>query len=147
AYMAFKAGVLIIQPQSASALKASTPLDKPNDVLQQLLWLAAFLAGFSDRFADSVLRNLTGRLGGDRQSDFLSADRPAAIPKFTMTAIAELLSRGNAAGASGTHSDRDNKPPKPTAKTKVTTSTAEERGTLPPAQHEVAVGGSANPRR
>jgi Phage integrase, N-terminal SAM-like domain len=62
AYMTFKIGLLVLQP---GTIPGRTPGVVPS-TSEELLWLAAFLAGFSDRFADSVLRSLTGRLGGDR---------------------------------------------------------------------------------
>lgn len=38
----------------------------------ELIWLIAFLAGFSDRFSESILRNIVGKLGGDKTADFFS---------------------------------------------------------------------------
>ena len=131
AYMAFKAGVLLIQPQSGSNTSA---IDNLSEVQQQLLWLAAFLAGFSDRFADSVLRKLTGRMGGDQQADFLIAERPITAPKFTMTAIAELLKRGSAAEAPKTPNDEEKQQTKPSATKKPVVPAAQKRRAAPPTQ-------------
>ena len=38
----------------------------------EILWLIAFIGGFSDKFADTVLRALVGQLGGDGDSEVLS---------------------------------------------------------------------------
>jgi hypothetical protein len=40
----------------------------------QLMWLVAFLAGFSDRFSDSLLRSLIGRFGGDKDGEIVSME-------------------------------------------------------------------------
>jgi hypothetical protein len=87
AYMVFKVGVVVLQPGAASAA-ASLPIS------QELLWLAAFLAGFSDRFADSVLRSLTGRLGGDRIAELQSPDQSVATSHTALSALADRLGWG-----------------------------------------------------
>jgi hypothetical protein len=51
-----------VDPQGAPLPSASTAL----------LSLLAFLAGFSDRFADGLLLALTGRLGGNRDAGLIS---------------------------------------------------------------------------
>jgi len=85
-YMVFKVGILVLQPASDAVSAAHGSGGAP----QELLWLAAFLAGFSDRFADSVLRSLAGRLGGDRQGDLVVTDRPSSTT-VTLNSIAERL--------------------------------------------------------
>jgi hypothetical protein len=80
AYMAFKAGVLLLSPSHPEATTGAAAKLATTDSQQQLLWLASFLAGFSDRFADSVLRSLTGRLGGDKQADLVTLDATAGRP-------------------------------------------------------------------
>ncbi len=37
-----------------------------------ILWLVAFISGFSDRFADGLLRTLIGRFGGNAQEDLVT---------------------------------------------------------------------------
>jgi hypothetical protein len=98
AYMVFKVGAVVLQPGAASAA-ANLPIS------QELLWLAAFLAGFSDRFADSVLRSLTGRLGGDRIAELQSLDQSVGTSHTTLSALADRLGWGrhmpSLRGASG----------------------------------------------
>src|SRR5260370_3473123 len=36
------------------------------------MWLVAFLAGFSDRFSDGLLKSLVGRFGGDKTADLVA---------------------------------------------------------------------------
>jgi hypothetical protein len=36
------------------------------------MWLVAFLAGFSDRFADGLLKSLVGRFGGEKNTDLVA---------------------------------------------------------------------------
>jgi hypothetical protein len=55
-FLVIKAGLLAITPQSGAAL--STPGTTPNE----LMWLVAFLAGFSDRFSDGLLNTLMGNI-------------------------------------------------------------------------------------
>lgn len=38
----------------------------------EIMWLVAFLAGFSDRFADGLLKSLVGRFGGEKNSDLIA---------------------------------------------------------------------------
>jgi hypothetical protein len=90
AYMTFKIGLLVLQPVTiAGGPPAVAP--SPSD---ELLWLAAFLAGFSDRFADSVLRSLTGRLGGDRQAEFQAVEQIQTPTGGAIKALAERLGLG-----------------------------------------------------
>jgi hypothetical protein len=44
----------------------------------ELMWLVAFLAGFSDRFSEGILRNAVGRLGGDKSADLFAPTAPAS---------------------------------------------------------------------
>jgi hypothetical protein len=78
-YLIIKVGMLIIQPGASIVTQ------------DEFIWLAAFLAGFSDRFADAVLRSLSGRLGGDRQSDLVTIDAPTDPVAATMSKISETL--------------------------------------------------------
>jgi hypothetical protein len=90
AYLAFKIGLLVLQPMSAPDGATVTRLSAP----QELLWLAAFLAGFSDRFADSVLRSLAGRLGGDRQAELHTAEQTMSSTGSVMRDLADRLGWG-----------------------------------------------------
>src|SRR5262249_17582 len=45
---------------------------------KELMWLIAFLAGFSDRFADGMLKSLVGKFGGDRSSELVSVEPTSA---------------------------------------------------------------------
>ena len=86
AYMVFNAGVLLLQPPATTGSIVSGSGSR-----DQLLWLASFLAGFSDRFADSVLRALAGRLGGDKQSDLMTTDSRPATSRLSVGALVDLL--------------------------------------------------------
>jgi hypothetical protein len=97
AYMAFKVGAVMLQPGAASGASGGTA---SLPISQELLWLAAFLAGFSDRFADSVLRSLTGRLGGDRNAELQTADQGVAPTRTALTALADRLGWGRGSGTS-----------------------------------------------
>jgi hypothetical protein len=63
AYLAMKIGMLAAVPDKASSLGSL-----------ELMWVVAFLGGFSDRFADTLLRSLVGRFGGDGKADLVSLD-------------------------------------------------------------------------
>ena len=43
-------------------------------VSTEVIWLLAFLAGFSDRFAASVLKSIVGRFGLDNETDTMAVD-------------------------------------------------------------------------
>ena len=85
-FMAFKIGALVLQPGVPTTAGV-----KGIPIPEQLLWLAAFLAGFSDRFADSILRSLAGRLGGDKQADLVTLDRSTIGAGAKLSVIAERL--------------------------------------------------------
>ena len=40
----------------------------------EVLWLIAFISGFSDRFSDTILKTLIGKFGGDSGAEILSND-------------------------------------------------------------------------
>jgi hypothetical protein len=115
-YMVFKIGALVLQPGSPTAAGV-----KGIPVPEVLLWLAAFLAGFSDRFADAVLRSLAGRLGGDKHADLITLDRTTVGAGATLNAVAERLAgwtkRGEAhlakALVTANDADADQVAPKP----------------------------------
>jgi hypothetical protein len=91
AYLAFKIGLFVIQPT------ASNPASQPgtSSAAKELLWVAAFLAGFSDRFADSVLRSLTGHFGAEKSADLVSLDRSNGSATVAMLSIADRLGTGS----------------------------------------------------
>ena len=43
------------------------------------MWLASFLAGFSDRMAESMLKVLGGRITGGRLNELVTMDSPAGL--------------------------------------------------------------------
>ncbi len=68
AYLTVRIGLL-------SMLSADSP--EFNSV--EILWLVAFIGGFSDRFADSILKSLVGRFGGDSKAELMSPI-PSPLP-------------------------------------------------------------------
>lgn len=66
-YLVLKAGLLTItyQPSTGGAVLKET---------NEIVWLIAFLAGFSDRFADGLLRSLVGKLGGDTTQELVGVE-------------------------------------------------------------------------
>jgi hypothetical protein len=69
----------------------------------EIMWLVAFLAGFSDRFADGLLKSLVGRFGGEKNTDLIAMQMTS---KQTSARIVEqltsLLSRGKNTAAPAT---------------------------------------------
>jgi hypothetical protein len=63
-FLVIKAGLLTITQTSAGAVTAPAA--------NEAMWLIAFLAGFSDRFADGLLKSLAGRFGADKTQDLVS---------------------------------------------------------------------------
>ncbi len=61
AYFVLRVGFLSIDTTATEQLNSSP-----------VMWLIAFIAGFSDRFADSILHTLVGRFGGDTKDELLS---------------------------------------------------------------------------
>ncbi len=92
-YMAFKIGTLVLQPTAVGVSGA-----KGVPVPEELLWMAAFLAGFSDRFADSILRTLAGRLGGEKQAELVTLDRSVAGSGSSLGGILERLAASTKQG-------------------------------------------------
>lgn len=41
---------------------------------KEIVWLVAFLAGFSDRFSDYLLKNVVGRFGGNTDGDLITLE-------------------------------------------------------------------------
>jgi hypothetical protein len=46
----------------------------PSIGTKEMLWLVAFISGFSDRFADGLLKLLVGRFGGNSDSQLITFD-------------------------------------------------------------------------
>lgn len=61
AYFVLKVGFLSVDLDSANEIGASV-----------VIWLIAFIAGFSDRFADSILHTLVGRFGGNPDDELVN---------------------------------------------------------------------------
>jgi hypothetical protein len=67
-YLILKAGLLTIE-QGTNAVSADAgSLHKTSE----FMWLIAFLAGFSDRFSDGLLRTLIGKFGDDRSAELVT---------------------------------------------------------------------------
>jgi hypothetical protein len=64
-FLVIKAGLMTMAPVPGSS---STGKLGTNEVM----WLVAFLAGFSDRFSDGLLKSLVGRFGGDKTADLVA---------------------------------------------------------------------------
>jgi hypothetical protein len=64
AYLVLRVGLITIQSG-----QPATPLGG-----KEVVWLIAFLAGFSDRFSDVLLRNVVGKFGGDTTGDLLTLE-------------------------------------------------------------------------
>lgn len=63
-YLVIKVGMMSFAP--------GTPTGNLGAV--QLMWLVAFVAGFSDRFSDNLLRSLIGKMGGDNNGEIVSME-------------------------------------------------------------------------
>jgi hypothetical protein len=89
-YLVIKAGFLTMgsAPASGSSEKLGT---------NEVIWLVAFLAGFSDRFADSLLKSLVGRFGGEKNGDLLAMKMNSQQPSGRiLDHLALLVNRGTA---------------------------------------------------
>lgn len=67
AYLVVKAGLLVSGQPGVQLAAGSTP------ATNEVMWLIAFLAGFSDRFSETTLRSLIGRFGG-KSDELLNLD-------------------------------------------------------------------------
>jgi hypothetical protein len=66
-YIVLKVGLVTIQGSSAG-----------NEIANpEVIWLIAFLAGFSDRFSESLLRTVVGKFGGDKEGELVSMEMRA----------------------------------------------------------------------
>ncbi|HKW99274.1 MAG TPA: hypothetical protein VJN43_16155 [Bryobacteraceae bacterium] len=64
-FLVLRAGLLTISPDPGS-----TQAEKLGS--NEIMWLIAFLAGFSDRFADALLKSIAGRFGGEKTGDLIA---------------------------------------------------------------------------
>jgi hypothetical protein len=71
-FLVVKMGILTAVPKDTNFLQSP-----------ELFWLIAFLAGFSDRFADSLLRSLVGRFGGDEKAELVNLESPTINSPLT----------------------------------------------------------------
>jgi hypothetical protein len=84
AYLIFKIGLLSI---------ATEGIDTTAIASSEILWVVAFIVGFSDRLADSILRTLVGRFGGDAKSDLVTIDNAAPDFSSLLTFLENPLGR------------------------------------------------------
>jgi hypothetical protein len=85
-FLVIKAGLLTMTQGTSNSV--STP------VSNEVTWLIAFLAGFSDRFADGLLKSLAGRFGGDKTSDLVSMRlQTGPTSSGILDGLSEFLSR------------------------------------------------------
>jgi hypothetical protein len=94
AYLVLKAGFITLQEGSSA---------RGTKLNEQVLWLIAFLAGFSDRFSDMLLRNTVGRFGGDKDGDLLTINMTAQTTKTDTTSL-PVIDNVEALAGSGTKS-------------------------------------------
>ena len=84
-YYVILAGLLAIVPKDASP---ATNISSSG--IPQIFWIIAFITSFSDRFADTILRSLFGRFGGDTQKDFVSSNIKSISSYLQSVAEAEI---------------------------------------------------------
>lgn len=86
-YLVIKVGMITFAP--------GTPTG--NLGTAHLMWLVAFVAGFSDRFSDNLLRSLIGKFGGDNNGDIVTMEVTAQTQKTTsFEAIINFLNKKRA---------------------------------------------------
>jgi len=56
-----------------------------------VFWLTAFISGFSDRFADTLLRSLVGHFGGDDKAEIVTLDAISSSDSTFLTSILDGL--------------------------------------------------------
>ena len=84
-FLVIKAGLLAITPQSGAAL--STPGTAPNE----LMWLVAFLAGFSDRFSDGLLNTLMGNIAKAKPGELVGMVTESQTSAGTLEVLPALI--------------------------------------------------------
>ena len=83
-YLVIKVGMITFAPGTPTA----------NLGTAHLMWLVAFVAGFSDRFSDNLLRSLIGKFGGDNNGDIVTMEVTAQTQKaISFDAILNLLNK------------------------------------------------------
>jgi hypothetical protein len=92
AFLVMKAGLMTIDPGAAAAADASATGNKHLGD-NELVLLIAFLAGFSDRFADGLLRSVVGRFGTDNRELVSGLPAAAAAPLPTIEDFTSLLDK------------------------------------------------------
>jgi hypothetical protein len=69
----------------------------------EIMWLVAFLAGFSDRFADGLLKSLVGRFGGEKNSDLIAMQMSSKQTSARiLDQLTSLVNRNNSTDATAT---------------------------------------------
>jgi hypothetical protein len=71
-YFVLRIGLMSVESPNVDTLSSS-----------ELLWLVAFLSGFSDRFSDTLLRALIGRFSGEKLDSLVTLSKneaPASFP-------------------------------------------------------------------
>jgi uncharacterized integral membrane protein len=65
--------------------------DSANLDTSKLLWVIAFLGGFSDKFADSLLKSLVGKFGGDSKENLVNMEYYEGNAKSALSKLLEAL--------------------------------------------------------
>lgn len=99
-YLIVQLGVLTLASEPAAGTVA-TPGSSTDFVASSrtvyFFSLMSFLMGFSDRFADSVLRSLVGRFGGDKDADLVAAQAiGSSADARVLQAFIEAIGRDDA---------------------------------------------------
>jgi len=93
-YLVIKAGFLTLGSAPAGGGTLGS-----NDVM----WLVAFLAGFSDRFADSLLQSLVGRFGGEKNGELVAMRMGLRQPSGSiLDHLTAVVNRGRVAATPAT---------------------------------------------
>ena len=88
-FLVLRAGLLTMSPAPAEA----NAVEKLGT--NEIMWLVAFLAGFSDRFADGLLKSLVGRFGGEKNSDLIAMQMTSKQTSARiLDQLTSLVSRG-----------------------------------------------------
>lgn len=89
AFLVLKAGIITFsQAGGSSVTSAGTPISN------EVTWLIAFLAGFSDRFSEGLLTRLAGRFGEEKTGELVSMQM-AMAPAGTgmLDGVSEFLKK------------------------------------------------------
>jgi hypothetical protein len=100
-FLVLRAGLLTMSP----APDANT-LEKLGT--NEIMWLVAFLAGFSDRFADGLLKSLVGRFGGEKNTDLIAMQMTSKQTSARIVdQLTSLLNRGRSMATPATAASPD----------------------------------------